>query len=183
MIEYAEILDHDGSKSALIEECQRICHRLLQSATVPEIDAIIPNADGRDFETLAKSVRASIDANEPESGLDRLHTFVVKYVRILCQKHGISTDRDKPLHSMFGEYVKQLRNKGLLESEMTERILKSCISTLESFNHVRNNQSFAHDNQILNYHESLLIFNHVTASLRFLQWLEKPDDFDEMEKS
>lgn len=48
---------------------------------------------------------------------------------------------------------------------MTECILKSSISTLEAFNRVRNEQSFAHDNSILNYDESLLIFNHVKAEL------------------
>ena len=56
---------------------------------------------------------------------------------------------------------------------MTERILKSSISTLEAFNRVRNEQSFAHDNQILNYDESLFIFSHVCALIRFLQSIEQ----------
>ena len=81
-------------------------------------------------------------------------------------------DRDKPLHSIFGEYVKALRNAGHLETTMTERILKSSISVLETFNDVRNNKSLAHDNPILNYEESLLIFNHVAASIRFIRSLE-----------
>jgi hypothetical protein len=80
--------------------------------------------------------------------------------------------RDKPLHSVFGEYVRTLREGGHLESAMTERILKSSISVLEAFNDVRNNRSLAHDNPILNYEESLLIFNHVAASIRFMRSLE-----------
>lgn len=181
LVQYAETLNDQDE--ALVAECRRIGHRLQQGAPVPEIDAIEPNADGRSFETLAKSVRAAIDDNEPEAGLDRLHTFVVKYVRNLCQKHGISTERGKPLHSMFGEYVKHLRAEGRLESEMTDRILKSSISTLEAFNNVRNNQSFAHDNDILNYNESLLIFNHVTAAIRFIQSIENPDEDQPVEES
>ncbi|WP_279473995.1 abortive infection family protein [Aeromonas caviae] len=55
---------------------------------------------------------------------------------------------------------------------MTERILKSSISVLEAFNDVRNNKSLAHDNPILNYEESLLIFNHVASSIRFIKSLE-----------
>ena len=43
---------------------------------------------------------------------------------------------------------------------------------VESFNDVRNNKSLAHDNPILNYEESLLIFNHVAASIRFIKSLE-----------
>ncbi|MCY1385081.1 hypothetical protein D9M69_734170 [compost metagenome] len=55
---------------------------------------------------------------------------------------------------------------------MTERIVKSSISVLESFNDVRNNKSLAHDNPLLNYEESLLIFNHVASSIRFIKALE-----------
>jgi len=169
LVKYAELLDRDWD---LIEDCRRIANRLLLSAPVPEIDAISPNADGRDFEALAKSVRQAIEINEPESGLDRLHTYVVKYVRVLCETHGIDTPRDKPLHSLFGEYVKSLNREGLLESEMSERILRSSVSTLEAFNKVRNEKSFAHDNALLNFEESLLIFNHVCASIRFIRSLE-----------
>jgi hypothetical protein len=164
--------DSGHGKGQLHEQCERIVQRLKQGAPVLEANALFPNSGGRNFDVLAKSVRQAIDRNEPESGLDRLHTFVVKYIRILCEKRGISVDRDKPLHALFGEYVKQLKQQGLIESEMTERILKSSISTMEAFNRVRNEQSFAHDNPVLNYNESLLIFNHVTAAIRFIGALE-----------
>ncbi len=44
---------------------------------------------------------------------------------------------------------------------------------LEAFNRVRNDQSFAHDNQVLNYDESLLIFNHVASAIRFIEAVER----------
>jgi len=163
----------DPSKEPRLEECRRIAQRLLQSASVPEIDAISPNSAEKDFATLAKSVREAIEHNQPEIGLDRLHTFVVKYMRVLCEKRGISTEREKPLHSLIGEYVKHLKDQGAIESEMTGRILKSSISTLEAFSQVRNNQSFAHDNRVLNYDESLLICNHVTNVVRFIETIER----------
>ena len=71
------------------------------------------------------------------------------------------------------EYVRHLKANGDIESEMTERILNSSISILEAFNRVRNDQSFAHANAVLNYDESLLIFNHVTSAIRFLAALER----------
>lgn len=157
----------------LFESCRRVVRRLSESAPVPEIEAITPNTADRDFAILAKSVREAIEKNEPESGLDRLHTFVVKYMRVLCQNHGITTGKDKPLHSLVGEYGKRLKERGYIESDMTERILKSSISTLEAFNRVRNDQSFAHDNQILNYDESLLISNHVASAIRFIEAVER----------
>lgn len=173
MVEYSTTI-HTVDQ-LLIPDGRKIAARLLSSAPVQELDAIRPLTDERTFEALARSVRDAIENNEPENGLDRLHTFVVKYVRSICSKHGVDTDRNKPLHSIFGEYVKNLQKLGLLESEMTKRILKSSISALEAFNYVRNNQSFAHDNVILNYDESLLIFNHVCASIRFIESIESRD--------
>lgn len=122
MIEYASTLH--GIDHSLIPEGRKIAARLLLSAPVQELDATQPLTDDRTFEALARSVRDAIENNEPENGLDRLHTFVVKYVRALCEKHGVITDRGKALHSIFGEYVKHLKAERSLESEMTERILK-----------------------------------------------------------
>ncbi len=93
-------------------------------------------------------------------------------MRTLCELHGIEVTREKALHSVFGEYVKKLKEEGYLEAQMTERILKSSISVFEAFNHVRNDKSLAHDNPILNYEEALLIFNHVAATIRFIKNLE-----------
>lgn len=155
-----------------IDDCRKIAQRLLSDQPVAELDALTAIADERDFEVVAEHVREAIEKNRPEGGLDRLHTFVNKFIRVTCEAHGIEINRDKPLHSVFGEYVKALRDGGHLESEMTERILKSSISVLEAFNHVRNNKSLAHDNPILNYEESLLIFNHIAASIRFIRALE-----------
>lgn len=173
MIDYA--VDSGLIKNAapgLVEACRRAVARLLDSP-VSELDALTALADEKDFEIVAKAVKDCIERNEPEMGLDRLHTFVVKYVRSRCERCGIDVGRDKPLHSLFGEYVKRLREDGQIESEMASRILKSSISVLEAFNDVRNNRSLAHDNPILHYEEALLIFNHVAGSMRFLRNLEQ----------
>lgn len=162
----------EDSNAQLIDECRKIAQRLLNDHPVPELDALTAIADERDFEVVAEHVREAIEKNQPEGGLDRLHTFVNKFIRVTCELHGITITRDKPLHSVFGEYVKKLRGGGHLESAMAERILKSSISVLEAFNDVRNNKSLAHDNPILNYEESLLIFNHVASSIRFIKDLE-----------
>lgn len=173
LIDYAAEENCFGdSTPLLIDDCRKIVQRLLNDQPVAELDALAATGDERDFEVVAQHVREAIDKNQPEGALDRLHTFVIKFVRVSCEPHGIEVNRDKPLHSVFGEYVRALRDGGHLESAMTERILKSSISVLESFNDVRNNKSLAHDNPILNYEESLLIFNHVAASIRFIKALE-----------
>lgn len=157
----------------LFDECKHVAARLVQGVAVEAIDAITPEGNEPGFEVLARAVHDSIEKNEPQGGLDRLHTYVTKLIRTLADRRGIIVDRDKALHSIFGEYVKALRSAGLIESEMTGRILKASISILEAFNDVRNNNSLAHDNPTLNYEESLLIFQHVCASVRFIRGLDK----------
>jgi hypothetical protein len=108
---------------------------------------------------------------------------MVKYTKKLCDKYGISYDRGKPLHSLFGEYVNYLRQHRFIESQMTEKILKHSTKILEDFNYVRNHQSLAHDNPILNYHESVLIFNNVSSAIKFIEAIEaEQSEVDEQEE-
>lgn len=173
LIEYANEEQYFGdSNPLLVANCQNIARRLLSNQPVAELDALTAISDDYDFEIVADHVREAIDKNQPEAALDRLHTFVNKFVRITSERYNIDINVNKPLNSIFGEYVKKLREEGHLESDMTNRILRTNISVLEAFNDVRNNKSLAHDNPILNYEESLLIFNHVAASIRFIKKLE-----------
>jgi hypothetical protein len=173
LLDYAVEIGSIVKASQAYEDCNHIVQRLKESSSVSDLDALTALSEEKDFEIVAKAVRGAIDENSPETGLDRLHTFVTKYLRSLCTLRGVTVTRDKPLHSLIGEYVKKLRELGHIESEMTLRILKTSISNLDAFNDVRNNQSLAHDNPILNYDESLLIFNNVVSSIRFLRSLEE----------
>ncbi|MBN3754323.1 abortive infection family protein [Paraburkholderia sp. Tr-20389] len=177
MIEYAlecNCLPADAADPALLADVQRIIDRLHQSASsqLPEVDAFTASVNDLDFEAAAKHIRTAIEQNEPATALDRLHVFAMKFLRTHCERRGVEVNRDKPLHSLMGEYVKAVRAVGLIESGMTDRILRSSISVLEAFNDVRNNKSLAHDNPILNHSEALLIFSYVGASIRFIRALE-----------
>mgnify|MGYP006426515703 CR=1 FL=1 len=171
--------DKPNADKDRVEDCRRVVNRLRESAPVPELEAIKPNANGRDYEVLARSVKKSIEANEPEVGLDRLHTFIVRYVRVLAEERGIEVTENKPLHSLFGELVKAFKQNDEIESEMAERILKMTISTMESFNHVRNQRSLAHDNSLLGYNEALFIFCHVSSVVRFLRSITEEQEAEE----
>lgn len=172
LLGYCRPAGGDPEQGRLFEECEQIARRLQLSSPVDALDAIAAEGGERAFEVLARAVRSSIEKNEPEAGLDRLHTFLTRLIRTLAAKWGVSVTREKPLHGIFGEYVKALRSAGHIESEMTERILKSSISTMEAFNKVRNEESLAHDNPTLGYEESLLIFSHVCSAVRFIKALE-----------
>ncbi len=156
----------------LYKECVKIAERLKQESIVEHIDAIQPNVDDKDFKLLAKSIRESIEKNEPEAALDRLHTFTFRYLRALCDQHKISFHKTDSLNAIFGKYIKFLLDNTYIESAMAERILKYSINVIEAFNDIRNNKSFAHDNPILNYHESVLIFNNVSNTIKFIETIE-----------
>jgi hypothetical protein len=164
-------------------DCVKIPIRLLGESPIDQPEVFKPNTDDREFSLLAKSIRESIDKNEPEAALDRLHTFVTKYVRQLCVTHNLTHEKDEPLNALFGKYVKYLSANKRMDSTMAERILKYSINVLEAFNDVRNNKSFAHDNPILNYHESVLIFNNIANAIKFIETLEKNNQTKEKKES
>lgn len=165
----------------LYKKCKEITERLKNSEFIDSKDAFNKNTGDDNFDRLAKIIRSHIDNNEPETGLDRLHTYMVKYVRKLCEKHKIPIEKTKTIHSLFGEYVKRIKEKNLIKAEMTVRILKTTISLLDSFNDIRNNRSYAHDNPLLDYNESLLIFNNVASTIKFIDALENDIRIDEEE--
>ncbi len=178
MIEYwknqkaTPLYGYQAFNPVLYDECKKIVTRLQSEGTVENIDALTANVNDNDSALLVQSIKGSIDHNQPELALDRLHTFVVKYLRQLCTRHAIPFDQDTPLHSLFGLYVKFLQQNKMVESEMSERILKSSISVLDAFNAVRNNQSLAHANPLLNRDESILICSDIFSLVKFVKSIE-----------
>lgn len=156
----------------LAEECRKIAGKLLEGKVVEHIDVIKGTDDDKDYKLLATSIRDSIEKNQPEAALDRLHTFVFKFIRKRCDEHQLQYSKDESLNAVFGKYIKHLLKSQLIESPMAEKILRYSISIIEAFNDVRNNKSFAHDNPVLNYDESILIFNNVTNAIKFIESLE-----------
>lgn len=160
-----------------IDQCYKIGYRLRDEIGVAEIDAIKPIEDTRDYKLLSETIKNYILKDQPEAGLDRLHTYLVGYIRNLCEKHEIEYDKKESLNAIFGKYIKKLVQLDKIESEMTIKILKFSISILDSFNYVRNNKSLAHDNEsIADYSESILIFNNINSLVKFIQVLEEKFD-------
>lgn len=160
---------------------QEVAKRLKLDSVIEEIDVIQEDVNDKDITLLAKSIRDSIEKNEPDVALDRLHTYCMKFIRQLCEKHELEVKKDEPLNSLFGKYIKFIVASEYIDSTMTERILKYSIHVIEAFNDIRNNKSLAHDNVVLNYNESLLIFNNVTNSIKFILSIEERVDNENTE--
>jgi hypothetical protein len=179
MLEYwrselnAGVTGYRAFHQGLHDECKIAVTRLAAKQSVESVDALVPNVDDRDFELLSRSLQESIGKGEFGPALDRLHTFVVKYLRAVNRVHGVTYDKKTPLNALIGGYVKFLRDNNHIETDMTMRILKSSIGTLEAFDSVRNEKSLAHDNVVLNKDECALILSYVASSIRFIGAMEK----------
>lgn len=161
----------------------RFFKRLLGETVIEDINAIQAINDDKDFNQLAKLIRESIEKNQPEAVLDRLHTFMFKFIRELCARHGIKYGKEENLNATYGHYIKGIRGKDFIESEMADKIIQYSFQVMQAFNDIRNNKSFAHDNPVLNYDESVLIFANVTASVKFIQAIEARNKVIEAEEA
>jgi hypothetical protein len=95
----------------------------------------------------------------------------MKKFAYLLDTRSVAWDRDEPLHSRVGKYVKALKEEHELR-DLTAQIIRNAIGIFEKFNHVRNNQSLAHDNALVDQTEARFIYDSITAMLRFVKAIE-----------
>ena len=136
--------------------------------SIARTDAIEKFTADQTLDELVSSIERDIVADSPAAALDRLHTYCAKKFGHLLDKRGISWDRNEPLHNRVGKYVKALNEEHELR-EMTQQIIKNSIGVFDKFNHIRNNQSLAHDNNLLDKAEARFIFDSVSTLLRFVK--------------
>ena len=153
-----------GTKERLFD----LIARLEGASTTAKTDALEQFTPNETLEELIGSIERDIAADKPAAALDRLHTYCSKKFGHLLDQRSIAWTRDEPLHSRVGKYVKAVHAERPLQ-EMTLQILKNAIGVFDKFNQVRNNQSLAHDNNLLHKAEARFIFDSVSAVLRFVK--------------
>lgn len=174
---------YDG-KDVLFDHIKMISIKV-RNNIFESFDAIPSFPNEEDLYRISTSIKQLIETDKPEEAIDRLHTYLIFFFRSYCEKYGINDVKSKPLHSLLGEYIKALKSRGLLESIMIEKILRTSISNLENINHLRNNSSFAHANRLLSYYESLFIFKTVCNLLELINNIEnhppkEPEEYDDL---
>lgn len=148
-----------------------LLNRIEGGGVVPRTDALDQFKPDETLEELIAAIERDIQANKPAAALDRLHTYCMKKFSHLLDERGVPCNRNDSLHSRVGKYVKALEKEHQLRG-ISKRILKSSISIFEEFNNVRNNQSFAHDNDLVDEAEARFIFDAITSILRFVKTTE-----------
>jgi hypothetical protein len=169
---YAESEETQGIQTRLFD----LIGKIEGGGGVPNTDALHQFTRDQTLEELIGSIERDIAANKPASALDRLHTYCMKKFSHLLEQHGLLCEKSEPLHSRVGRYVKALEQQRSL-TQTTRRIVKVSIGIFDDFNTIRNNESLAHDNAILNQAEARFVFDGVSAILRFFKSIEA-DQFE-----
>lgn len=129
----------------------------------------------RELQLLKRDIKKNLRDQQPELALDRLHTLIVKIIRKICETNEVKILDDGnqlyPLHSLIGMLVKKYKHDGKL-NEFSELAIKQSISLFEKFNDIRNNNSFAHDNDILEKEDAKYVINTITSTLNYIIYIE-----------
>ncbi|MBX7536086.1 abortive infection family protein [Erythrobacter sp. LQ02-29] len=150
------------------ERFMAVVARLERQAGRSDTEALGSFVEGATLEQLVEAINRDVAAGRHAASLDRLHTYCMKRFMHLLDEVGVPCTREEPLQSRVGKYVRWLREE-TGPSAMTLQILKNAMGILQQFNDIRNNRSFAHDNEVVDADEARLIFETVVAILRFVE--------------
>ena len=166
LIEYCDIVEDIDEK--LLNKAKEIIKKHKNSTKY-----ILDNTHTEEkIVKLIDDINNSIKNNKPQFTLDRLHTLMIHYLKELCNKHDLSyEDNETNLNPLLKTYANFIGDE--LESDLSKTIIKQTGSIFDKFNYIRNNQSYAHDNNILNEAESLLVFRDITNVFEFIKTIEE----------
>lgn len=137
----------------------------------------LPVQETGDLKLILRDIETNISAGKPELVIDRLHTFATKYIRGICQDHGIAIVDDKGNSFSLDALVARLKNwydeEGFFESEFCLVAIRNTINIFAKYNDLRNNKSAAHPNQLLQTAEAEFAVRVIADTLMFIDKIEK----------
>ena len=136
----------------------------------------LPHRHDESLQTLLDDINNALSRNKPTLVLDRLHTFATKMLRQICIDNDIEIRSEKgeylPLHSLAGMLKRSYEANQDFQSDFTLLAIRNSISLFDSFNEIRNNQSFAHDNDVLDAIEAEFAISAIANVLNFIDKVE-----------
>ena len=136
----------------------------------------LPNKQEDSLQTLLEDINNALSRNKPVLALDRLHTFSTILLHGICIDNDINITDNKgnnlPLHSLAGMLKKKYEQDKLFKSTFTLMAIQNSISLFDKYNTIRNDQSYAHDNEILNTLEAEFAVRIMADFLTFIDKAE-----------
>lgn len=140
----------------------------------------IPAAATDTLKLVKEDIERNCNNNTPELALDRLHTFSTEFFRSVCKKHGIGTEDDRgneyPLQSLVGRLKNWYAENHYFDSDFSVVAVQNTINIFDKFNAIRNDQSAAHPNEVLNKAEAMYAVRIVAETLTFIDKIERIKD-------
>jgi len=139
-----------------------------------------PNGHGIDVEPLKQfkqdetlgeliaSIQREIQADKPQVGLDRLHTYCMKRFAHLIIEDDPSLTPGDSLSARVGQYMNVLKQQAKEHHPVSYSIMKSFGPIFDQFNDIRNKRTLAHDNSLIGKAEARFVFESVCNILRFV---------------
>lgn len=165
--------DYSDYQRNKVGEMRLVASRLMGNAT--KID--LPQIKEETMQTLMEDITNALSRNKPTLVLDRLHTFATKLLRQICTDNKIVVVNDKgdylPLHSLAGLLKKHYEKLPIFESSFTITAIQNSISLFDQYNGIRNNKSYAHDNDVLGTMEAEFAVKTMANLICFIDSAER----------
>lgn len=159
----------NANDNVLFNECKKCIDRLSKL----QINKDILDLNNETQDSLIEQITLLINNNHYSGAIPYLHTYMVRYFRILCEKHDISYSKKDTLQQLGLNYRNEFIKKYNIEdSSVCSCILRSSLGMLDKFNEARNHKSFAHDNKILNENESRYMIKSILNLKEYIDSLE-----------
>lgn len=156
----------------LLEKVEKIISKLKETVSTSQLPAL--NIAG--LRNLENDLKQKLEKQEYDLAIDRLHTYSLFFLEALCKENNITPNRDPKGHIMFDDMISQLQrkfeNNSLLNNFEKETIKNSKIM-LQKYNEVRNNQSYAHPNKVIENARARYVVNNIIILLNFLDKISK----------
>lgn len=162
---------------------KKIIERLETTTAVVLPEYTTPNSD-----IILDDIRSNIEEGKPELVIDRLHTYATLFIRNVCMRHEIKITDDKgnyfPLDTLVGSLKTWYERENYFESEFATVAIRNTINIFAKYNDLRNSNSAAHPNPLLNKIEAEYAVKIIGETIKFIDEIEKSKDViqDEFER-
>ncbi len=101
--------------------------------------------------------------------LDRIHTLFQAYLQSICNERDIWYKKNEIINGLLWKIKRNMiENNQMIVWSFAEWLFWKIIQILEQYNHVRNNWSLAHTNNLLSYQDAKLTVNIISALLSYI---------------
>ena len=149
-----------------------IIHRLSGSEEGIDTQAIHRFEHDESLSEVITAIERDIQADKPQAALDRLHTYCMKRFAHLVRANNSDAELTDSLPGRAGQYLGSLKATAKAGNPLSFSILKHAGFVFEKFNEIRNNNSMAHDNNLLAKAEARFVFETVCNILKFIKSTE-----------